>query len=184
MSVVDHGKGHRFSFNDEVTEESGVLKLVRMNAHWEFMGNVKQVMSAGVQGLKMITLQILEMYKQQGFSGYGWYLRGMRTVGTKGKKEVEAFVDEVNQNAKERLDQRKPMTVSANGNEVSLSELMETQKLKLKVLGVKASGNVVSALMDITLKSGNQTGFGFFSFDSGNRKLAQVKLYWETIPSD
>ena len=168
----------------ELCEENGKLKVARLAAHWELLGMVWQVMTSGWAGIKMMTLQTINMFKSQGLSGVRGYMRGFTGVSGKGKGAVRRFVEAVNGKDIGLLsglfDTRSDgIEFPVGGATFTTSEFLEENQLDLSVTDLKSTGYCTTARFTAHVGGAKHEGIAIFDFDRGSRRLQRVRFFWD-----
>ncbi len=76
----------------ELAERDGALKIERMAAHWELMPNFAQLMRPRATHLRSMATMGASLVRNLGLGGTARYAGAIRSVGTKGKRAVRAYL--------------------------------------------------------------------------------------------
>lgn len=168
----------------ELRDEGGEVKIQRLAAHWELLPMLKQLMAFGLPALTVGNRLGLRMFMNLGVGGIAGFMRGLRTIGERGKGTVRQFADVLNRkDFPAMIDLFGGDNVGIDApfaaNHYTPIELAQNAPFKLSVSKLLASGYTVSATIEVTTGSGVASGVGIFEFDAKNKKLHRVRLYWE-----
>jgi ketosteroid isomerase-like protein len=168
----------------ELCEENGELKVARLAAHWELVGMVWQVMTSGWAGIRMLTLQTINMFRSQGLSGVRGYLRGFTGVFGQGKDVVRRFVEAVNGKdiglLSRLFDTRGDgIEFPVGGATFTTTEFLDENQVELTVTDLKSSGFSTTARFTAQVEGAKHEGIAIFDFDRGSRRLQRVRFFWE-----
>ncbi|SNT51950.1 nuclear transport factor 2 family protein [Rhodococcoides kyotonense] len=70
----------------DLVVEDGSLKISRLAAHWELGVMIRQLMGAGLAGLRASAVLTPQLIGNQGISGVFGFMSGFRSVGRRGKQ--------------------------------------------------------------------------------------------------
>nr|WP_296774385.1 nuclear transport factor 2 family protein [Rhodococcus sp. (in: high G+C Gram-positive bacteria)] len=77
----------------DLVEENGALKIQRLEAHWELATMIRQLLGAGSAGLVASAKLTPQLIGNQGVAGVVGFMRGLQSVGSKGKQAARAALE-------------------------------------------------------------------------------------------
>ena len=77
----------------ELIERDGALKVERMAAHWELVPNFAQLMHPRAAHVRSMATMNASLLRNLGLSGTARFVGAIRSVGTKGKRAVSAYLE-------------------------------------------------------------------------------------------
>ncbi|MBM3133178.1 MAG: hypothetical protein FJZ95_09150 [Chloroflexi bacterium] len=168
----------------ELTEEAGQLKIGRLAAHWELKSMVRQVLSRGWPGFKMMNAQSIGMLRYQGLGGVWGYMKGFSGIGHRGKEAVRRFVDAANSRDSgaiaDLLDAGCPgIEFPVGGRPLALSAFLGASGGRLSVSDPISSGYVTGFRFRVESDAGVRQGIGLMEFSRKTRKIARAQFFWE-----
>ncbi len=166
----------------EITDEDGVLKICHLRAYWELVPMVRQVLSKGWPGLRVMNRLGLRMIGNQGLGAVVGFANGMRGVHGSGKQTVHRFVEAINRKDGATLatlfDARNDgIAFPAERQALAPESFCNQADVALSVTKLLSAGYVTSCTF--TGQSGDTgvNGVGLFEFNSRTRKLHAARLY-------
>lgn len=77
----------------DLVEENEVLKIQRLEAHWELTTMIRQLLGAGSSGLIASAKLTPQLIGNQGVAGVVGFMRGLQGVGSRGKRVARAALE-------------------------------------------------------------------------------------------
>ncbi|WP_336620142.1 nuclear transport factor 2 family protein [Rhodococcus sp. G-MC3] len=77
----------------DLVDENGVLKIARLEAHWELAKMIRGLLGAGMAGLTASAKLTPQLIGNQGFGGALGFMRGLKGVGEEGKRAAQSALD-------------------------------------------------------------------------------------------
>ncbi|MBX7159034.1 MAG: nuclear transport factor 2 family protein [Acidimicrobiia bacterium] len=168
----------------ELCEESGELRIRRLNAHWEMLPMVGRLMAQGPSAWAIVAALWRRQLANLGVSGTAGFAAGMRSVGKAGKRVVADLAGAVR-----RGDAAAAAALFADGATgieapyghppLSPRRFVDEGAVRFTPTKTLASGATVSASLEIETDTGTHGGVGFFELDRASRLIDRVRLYWE-----
>jgi hypothetical protein len=166
----------------ELTPEEGELKIFRLAAHWELWPMLKQQVASGLPFLKVGWASGARMLRYQGMSGIAGFLRGLSSVGTRGKEQVACFAQYFNTGdtgAMVALFSRPVPGVNFPLASATLAPVdCIAQGGTMTFSKVLAAGNVVSVTVDYRKGDTHYPGVALFEFNKKSLEIVAVSFYW------
>ena len=166
----------------ELTPEEGRLKIFRLAAHWELWPMLRQQMSTGLPFLKVGWASGARMMRYQGMSGIGGFMRGLSSVGIRGKGQVNRFAQYFNSrdtSAMQGLFSRLAAGVNFPVSSATLSPAeCIAQGGTMSFSKVLAAGNVVSVTVDYRKGGTQYPGVALFELNKKSLEIVASSFYW------
>jgi hypothetical protein len=166
----------------EIAEEDGALKICHLRAHWEMLPMVRQVLSKGWPGLRVLNRLGLRLLATQGAGAALGFSRALWGIHEAGKAALHGFVGAVNRKEHATLarlfdEHNDGVLFPVESRRVAVDTLCEQVDLSLAATKLISSGYVTSCTF--TARSGDveSRGVGLFEFNSRSRRLHAVQLY-------
>lgn len=166
----------------ELAVEEGELKIRRLAAHWELWPMLKQQMSAGWPFLRVACASAGRMLRHLGIGGMLGFMRGLSSVGDRGKAKAARFARCFGAGDRDGLaalfaNPDVEIAFSDEGPRQSIDELT-AQGDELRLAKVLAAGDVVTATVDCRGTGTRRRGVAVFELDSDNLAIVALTFYW------
>src|SRR5690554_3186920 len=168
----------------ELVQEGNEWKIQRLAAHWELMPMLGQLFSKGLAAAPIMAALSVRMMKLQGFFGMLGFSKAALTIGAKGKRAVQGFVDSFNSKDLAGImhvsDNDAPTVHWPNGELVcSPSELLEKVEGQLQLSGkCLAAGDTITASASWKNGEEQKSGVIVFEFNRKTKKISSLRAYF------
>jgi hypothetical protein len=166
----------------ELTPEEGELKIFRLAAHWELWPMLKQQVASGLPFLKVGWASGARMLRYQGMSGIAGFLRGLSSVGSRGKEQVARFAQYFNTGDARAMEGLFSRPVAGVNFPLASATLAPADCIAqggtMTFSKVLAAGNVVSVTVDYSKGDTHHPGVALFEFNKKSLEIVAVSFYW------
>lgn len=163
-------------------EKDDGYRIARLAAHWEFLPMIKQLLGKGRDCLQVVTGLSVRMLKLQGLAGTLGFSGAAWNIGKKGKLAVGQFLAALNMKDLSGLmntvcnDEiaihlpygRTPVVPSTLFDQINFNQLTYNKMI--------VAGDTVSISFSL---DGKKEGVGIFEFDRKNKKISEVRFYYQ-----
>ena len=162
----------------EVVRRDGVLRIRRMQAHWELNRMSRMLMGEGLRGARTIAVMNWSMLRAFGPQWLMQYFKASQQgVGRKGRELVERLADELGCDGEGLFADGAPVELPG-GASASAMEFLEGCT-SLDVRDLLASGTTVSGLASVEWgASPREAGF-VAELDSEASRIERLRWFWE-----
>jgi len=168
--------------------EDGILKIARLEAHWELPRMSQQILSKGPKGVQTMMLTSWTMFRRQGARGLMNYTRGMvRGIFGRGRKVAAELAAAVTVGDRETFAAAFAPTAiiesTTDGGAMARQAPREWfdglgDAVSLSLSKVTPSGWMTSFRAELRQGAETRHGIGFLTFDRRTRKILGARLYF------
>jgi len=166
----------------ELTQDEGELKIFRLAAYWELWPMLKQQLASGLPFLKIGWASGARMMHYQGMSGIAGFMRGLSSVGARGKEQVNRFAQYFNSRDTDAMQGLFSRPVTGINFPVSSATLSPADCVAqggvMSFSKVLAAGNMVSVTVDYRKGDTHYPGVALFEFNKKSLEIVALSFYW------
>jgi hypothetical protein len=163
----------------ELVEQRGQLKIQRLAAHWELGPMLRQTAQPTLAHLRVNNALGARMFKLQGLSGVGGFMRALSSVGENGKAVVHRLGHALTQGdtkASLALFTTDATVAFPYGTEPIAPPTLLSVCRQLSFTKMLAAGDAVTA--SFTLNNEHR-GVAFFYFNRRSLRISRAVFYWD-----